>query len=426
MRKLFAIIQREYLTRVKTKGFVIGTLLMPVFIVFITIAPAAFMAMKSEEPRHIALVDLTKQVYDPLSETLDERTKTGERIYQLHLVAARSDRFEEVKNNLKADINQKKIDAYLIIHQDVFETNNVEYHSTNVSNFRENSEIERAISRVVTKLRLERSGFVPDEVNHLVQSVKLNTFKIGPGGKEQKDVGLSFAITYIMVFVLYLALILYGAMTMRSIVEDKNNRVIEVIISAVKPFHLMAGKILGIGAVGLTQFFIWAAVAGFLSLYSSNLVASFLPSAGDVPLPSVSLSQLIFFVLFFILGFFFYSTLYAGIGALVNSDQEAQQLQWPVISFLIVAFLLVFYTMSNPDSNLSILFSVLPMFSPILMFMRISVHTPPTAQVAAAVIILILSVWAMIWFVARIFRIGILMYGKRPNLPEVVKWVKHG
>lgn len=426
MKKLLAIIQREYVTRVKTKGFVIGTLLMPVFIVFVTVAPAAFMAVKSEKPKNIAVVDMTNNVYEPLSETMDERTKTGDRIYQFRRIVTGPDRLEEIKDELKAAIDVKNIDAYLIIPQDVFETNRVEYHSTNVSNFRENSEIERAISRVVTRLRLERSGFIPDEVNLLVKSVRLSTFKIGPGGKEQRDVGLSFGITYIMVFVLYLALILYGAMTMRSVVEDKNNRVIEVIISAVKPFHLMAGKILGIGAVGLTQFFIWAALAGLISLYSSSLVASFLPTAGDVPLPSVSLSQLIFFVLFFILGFFFYSTLYAGIGAMVNSDQEAQQLQWPVVSLLIVAFMFVFYTMSNPDSNLSVLFSMLPMFSPILMFMRISVHTVPANQVAASVVILLLSIWAMIWFVARVFRVGILMYGKRPNLPEVMKWIRYG
>ena len=414
------------MTRVRTKGFVIGTLLMPIFIIFVTVAPAAFMAMKSEKPRHIAVVDLTDDVYGSLLRELDERTKTGERLYQFQRVVANSDELEDVQNSLKKDIDEKRIDAYLIIPQDVFERNTIEYHSTTVTNFRENSEIERAISRVVTRLRLERSGFVPDEVNLLVKSVRLTTFKIGPGGREQEDVGLSFGVTYIMIFVLYLALILYGAMTMRSIVEDKNTRVIEVLLSAVKPFQLMAGKILGIGAVGLTQFFIWAALAGLISLYSSSLVASFLPGASDVPLPTVSVSQLVFFVLFFVLGFFFYSTLYAGIGAMVNSDQEAQQLQWPVVSFLIVAFMLVFYAMGNPNSNLSIIFSLVPMCSPILMFMRISVHTPPSIQVALSVLILVLSIWAMIWIVSRIFRVGILMYGKRPNIPEVVKWIRYG
>ncbi|MFQ6093678.1 MAG: ABC transporter permease, partial [bacterium] len=264
---------------------------MPVFIVFVTVAPAAFMAMKSEKPRHIAVVDLTEEVYNLLVETLDERTKTGERIYQFHRAVATSERLEGVKDGLKAGLAQERIDAYLIIPEDVFETNEIEYHSTNVTNFRENSEIERAISRVVTRLRLKRSGFVPEEVNQLVKGVRLTTFRIGPGGEEQKEIGLSFGVTYIMIFVLYLALILYGAMTMRSIVEDKNNRVIEVIVSSVKPFQLMAGKILGIGAVGVTQFLIWAVVAGLISLYSASLISSFVPDAGDVPLPTVSLSQ---------------------------------------------------------------------------------------------------------------------------------------
>jgi len=226
MRKLIAVIHREYMTRVRTKGFVIGTLLMPVFILFVTLAPAAFMAVKSEKPRHIAVVDLSGEVYDPLVETLNELTKEGERIYQFYRVHAVPDDVEEMKGSLKKDIDEEKINAYLIIPRDVFEKNRVEYHSPNVTNFRENSEIQRAISRVVTRLRLEKSGFVPDEVNRLVRSVTLVTVKIGPGGKEHTDVGLSFGVTYIMIFVLYLALILYGAMTMRSIVEDKNSRVI--------------------------------------------------------------------------------------------------------------------------------------------------------------------------------------------------------
>lgn len=425
MRKLFAVIQREYVTRIRTKGFIFGTLLMPVFFIFVTFAPAVFMAMKSEKSRHIAVLDLTDEVYDPLVETLDEQMESGERMYQFDRVQTSADRLEIVKKDLKGKVNQGIIDAYVIIPEDVFKENKIEYYSTKVTNFRENAELERAISRVVTRLRLERSGFVPDEVNQLVKGVTLITFKIGPGGKEQRDVGLNFAVTYIMIFVLYFALIFYGAMTMRSVVEDKNNRVIEVVLSAVKPFHLMAGKILGIGAVGLTQFFIWAVVASFVSLYSTNVIGIFLSNVGDVPLPTIPVSQLIFFVLLFILGFFFYSTLYAGIGAIVNSDQEAQQLQWPVLAFLVLAFLLIFYIMGNPDSNAAIILSLIPMFSPIIMFMRISIHPPPAGQIAASLFILVLSVWVMIWVVARIFRVGILMYGKRPNLPEIMKWIKY-
>ncbi len=424
--KLLAIIQREYMTRVRTKGFLLGTFLMPIFLIFITVAPTVFMAMKSERPRHIAVIDITGEVYPLLVETLNEQTRSGERLYQFRRVQTEAGQVEETKLRMTAEVDQKIIHACLIVPADVFETNQVEYHAVNVSNFRENAELERAISRVITRLRLERSGLVPDQVDQLVKGITLAAFKVGPGGTVERDVGLSFGVAYIMIFVLYLALIMYGAMTMRSIVEDKNNRVIEVLLAAVKPFELMAGKILGIGAVGLTQFLIWAGVGGLISLHGTSLVGSFVPEAANVPLPSIPISQLLYFVLFFVLGFIFYSTMYAGIGAMVNSDQEAQQFQWPVVSFLILAFMLVFYTMGNPDSTMSVVLSLLPMFSPILMFMRISVQTPPPIQIAASIIILVLSIWVMIWLVARIFRVGILMYGKRPNVAELLKWMRYG
>lgn len=423
---LLAIIQREYMTRVRTKGFILGTVLMPVFLIFVTVAPAVFMAMKSERPRHIAVIDITGEVYPLLVETLDEQTDGGERLYQFHRIQAETGSLEEARQRITAQIDEKTIDACLVVRADVFETNHVEYHTVNVSNFREHAEMERAISRVITRLRLERSGLVPDQVDQLVKGITLATFKVGPGGTVERDIGLGFGVAYIMIFVLYLALVMYGAMAMRSIVEDKNNRVIEVLLAAVKPFELMAGKILGIGAVGLTQFLIWAMAGGLISLYGGSLVGSFVPEAANAPLPAIPVSQLLYFVLFFVLGFFFYSTIYAGIGAMVNSDQEAQQFQWPVVSFLILAFMLVFYTMGNPDSPMSVVLSLLPMFSPILMFMRISVQTPPPTQIAASIIILLLSIWVMIWLVARIFRVGILMYGKRPNIPELLKWIRYG
>jgi len=426
MNKIIAVIQREYISRVRTKGFLIGTLLMPLFIIFVTIAPAAFMAMKSEKASHIAVVDLTDDVFAELELILDEQNGAGERVYQFHRISADSGSLAEVKRNLRIQTDEGFYKSYIIIPANVYENSAIEYYSTNVTNFRENSEIESGLSRVITRLRLERSGLFPAEVNELMQSIQLNTFKIGPGGKEERDIGLSFGVTYIMIFVLYLALILYGTMTMRSVVEDKNNRVIEVILSTVKPFQLMAGKILGVGAVGLTQFFIWAGVAGIVSLYSSSMIQTFLPDSGNIPPPSIPPSQLIYFVLFFILGYFFYATIYAAIGAMVNSDQEAQQFQWPVMSFLILAFMLVFYAMGNPDSTVSVLFSLLPMFSPILMFMRVSVHSPPAWQIATSILLLLLSVWSMMWLVGRIFRVGILMYGKRPTVPEIFKWIKYG
>ncbi len=213
---------------------------------------------------------------------------------------------------------------------------------------------------------------------------------------------------------------------MRGVIEEKSSRVVEVIVSAIKPFHLMAGKVLGVGGVGLTQFLIWSLLVGGGSLYGRNLVSSFTVGGDSITLPGMPLSLLFFFVLFFLLGYFLYATLYAGVGAMVNSDEEAQHLQLPLVALLIIPFMLMFHVIGNPNSGIAVLLSFIPFFTPIIMFMRIAVQTPPLWQILLSLILLGLSIGAMVWVVGKIYRVGILMYGKRPNLPELVKWFRYG
>jgi len=190
----------------------------------------------------------------------------------------------------------------------------------------------------------------------------------------------------------------------------------------------MAGKIFGVGAVGLTQFLIWGLAMGLLSLYGALLASTVISdpeTLQEVSRFTVPLTAVVFFVLFFVLGYFLYSTIYAGIGAMVNSDQEAQQLLLPVSLLIVVPIVMIVYVIGNPSSDTSVMMSLVPFFAPILMLTRIIVEMPPWWQILLCIALMLLTTFGMIWLVGRIYRVGILMYGKRPTLAEVIKWIRY-
>jgi len=425
MNRLWTIFKREYLTRVKTKGFIIGTALTPLFIILLSIGPSLLISLKTEKSKQISVVDLSGIVYDELLNALNDTTSSGERLYELTRVKATLENMDNVKSDLSQAVDKNEIDGYIVIPPDIIEENETHYYAKSVSNFDENRIFRNAISQIITNYRLEQSNLNPELINKLTRRINLRTFKVAKGGKEEEDRGLSFIVTFIMVMFLYMALIMYGAFVMRSVYEEKLSRVVEVLISSCKPFQLMAGKVLGIGAVGLTQYFIWAAVAALLTIYSGSIIQIFAASDSGFSIPTIPISVLVYFVIFFILGYLLFATLYAALGAIVNSDQDAQQLQFPVIMLIILAFILAFHIIRNPTSNLSQIISMIPFFSPITMFTRIAVQMPPFGEILLSIIILVLTIIFMIWLAGKIFRVGILMYGKRPTLPELLNWIRY-
>lgn len=425
MNKLWTVFKREFLTRVKTKGFIIGTLLTPLFIILISIGPGLLMNLKSEKSKKISVVDLSDIVYDELVQALNDTTSSGKRLYEFTRVPASTDNFDEIKDELKQAVDKDKIDGFFIIPPDIVEKNESQYYAKSVSNFDENRTFQNAISQIIRNYRIKKSNLEPELVNKLTRWINLITIKVTKGGKEEEDRGLSFVVTFIMVMFLYMALIMYGAFVMRSVYEEKQSRVVELIISSCKPFQLMAGKVLGVGAVGLLQYAIWAAVAALLTIYSDTIMQLFSASARAFAIPTIPLAVLIYFIIFFILGYLLFATIYAALGAMVNTDQDAQQLQFPVIMFIIMAFILAFYIIKNPTADLSKIISLIPLFSPITMFTRIAVQMPPFSEILLSIVILILTIMFLIWLAGKIFRVGILMYGKRPTLPELINWIRY-
>jgi ABC-2 type transport system permease protein len=223
----------------------------------------------------------------------------------------------------------------------------------------------------------------------------------------------------VLLMILYTSILMWGQIVMTSIIEEKSSRVIEVVASGVSPTTLLAGKLLGVGGAGLTQFLVWS-----LSLLGVSLAAAG-PAAASLPLPDISPLVLVSFVSFFLLGFAFYASLYASIGAAVNTVQEAQNFVFPVIVPLVLGLVCFPVVLESPDGGLAVSLSLVPFLTPLLMFLRIVVLTPPAWQILLSLVLLGAAIGAVLWVAARIYRVGILMYGKKPTFPELLRWVRH-
>ena len=436
MRKILAVIKREYIQIVRTKGFIIGTVLGPVGMIALIVVPIIVSSVSVEKQETIGVVDLTNEIFMELDKKLDHkdyRLKDGFRRYVLEKFEPYTGT-EELRHELRERVLKKELSAYIYIPEDVLEMGardsavrnsepeeeKVEYVSEHTTDFEKLRAINRALNNVVIEKRLKREGLDPQKVAQYIKRVELQPIKITKKG-EEKDTGGTFMISYILALIIYMAIIIYGQVIMRGVIEEKSSRVVEVVLSSLRPFQLMMGKILGIGAVGLTQFSIWTLFGIGASVYST----SFIPAGANFAMPSIPPHVFVYFVVFFILGYFLYGTLYAAIGSMVNSEKEAQQLVMPVTMFLIVPIMLMIFIIRAPNSPTAVFLSFIPFFAPILMFLRITVLLPPFGQIGASIVILILTILLMIWLTAKIYRVGILMYGKRPKLAEIVRWMRY-
>jgi ABC-2 type transport system permease protein len=423
MRKILSVIKREYLQIVRSKGFIIGTVLGPVAMAALIFIPMLIARASGGEKKTIAVIDATGQIFADLDQKLDYKMNDGSRRYTLTPVAA-GPNLAEKRNELGRKVLAKTLSAYLVIPADILSGGAAEYASLNVSDFDEVKRINEALNAVVIERRLKEEGLDPAKVAQYTQRVGLKTIKVTERG-EQEDVGGTFVVAYVLVLMLYMTLFFYGSIIMRGVIEEKSNRVVEVVLSSLRPFELMAGKILGIAAVGFTQYAIWAVFGLAASRYGRSLASGAVPGAAGFKMASIPPYVFVYFVLFFILGYFLYSVLFATVGSLVNSEKEAQQLLFPISMLLVVPMLMMMMILKSPSGPTSVVLSLVPFFAPILMLMRICVLLPPFSQIAASIGLLIVTIVVLIAVAAKIYRVGILMYGKRPSLPEILKWIRY-
>lgn len=420
MHKIWAIIKREYKEAVYKKSFIILTLLMPILMIGFAVLPALLMEVKSAKQTRIHVIDESNLVFDSLQKNLKERLKDGKLRYLLVRVTPSPTELPTIMEKEKKLVATKKIDVLLYIPADVDSMLQVQFFARNVADLDLTSRFKNEISSILSQQRLLAAGIRPDLVKKLTKPIKLNTIKISKTGKESKSGFMQeYFSTFIFIFFLYLTIIIYGAGIMRSIIQEKNSRIVETILSGCNSFQFMAGKILGQGAVSLTQYLIWGLVGLGLLIWG----VSYYPESAKYL--NFNPMILLYFVIFFVLGYLLYSALYAAIGAISNSDQEAQTAAYPVTLSLVVPIILFGYIVKDPNSAVTTTLSQIPFFSPIIMFARINLSNPPVWQILLSIGILVITIAITIWFVAKIFRVGILMYGKRPTLPELLKWIKY-
>jgi ABC-2 type transport system permease protein len=416
LNRILAVIRREYLERVRTKAFWISTILVPIFLGAVMILPA-WLAARAAGDFSVAVLDLSGRFFDPVKDEVD-RLLSGED-EQLSITMIQQDPATD-RERLKNEVQNKEFDGLLVIPATMPDEGQPEYIAPNVAAFRLLTVIERSVNNVMVADRLTDAGLDPEAVSELTRRVGLKTLKLGKGGEETSDQGQTFILAYIFMMIIYVTVLMYGIYVMRGVLEEKSSHVVEVVISTVKPFELMLGKILGIGAVGLTQFVIWAALMAAIS--APGAVASL--GVSGVELPSIPAQLLFFFVVYFVLGFLLYGTLYAGIGAAFDTEQEAQNFQGMVTMFLVIPLVLMMQILNQPDGTLSVVLSLIPFFTPMLMFLRMTLTPVPAIQLAASVVLMIGAILFCTWIVAKIYRVGILMHGSKPKFKDLVRWVR--
>jgi ABC-2 type transport system permease protein len=414
MDKVLTIVKREYKLAVYKKSFIIITLLAPLLMIGLGTIPTILTMMDTGKAVTIDVADSSNVIYEKLSSTLNDTLKNGKKRFVFNNVGASSN-----TEQLKAKILAEKVDGVITIPQNFINDGSFSYYAKNVADIGFTKRVERTLYNIVKDIRISENNIPTELISKITKPVSITTIKVLEGAKEAKKGFMQeYLATLIFVLILYMSMIMYGATIGRSIIEEKTGRIIEVLLSSASPFQLMTGKILGLGAVGLTQVIVWAAMGiGFVVFGSTfNLEAA----------KSMNLNPEIFiyFAIFYILGYFVFATMYAGVGAVSNSDQELQQLSMPIIFMLIIPILLIGMMVKNPDGPVITALSYIPFFSPIVMFTRINLAAPPMLNIIFSILIIIAAIFILIWIVSKIYRVGILMYGKRPTLPEMIKWIR--
>jgi ABC-2 type transport system permease protein len=319
---------------------------------------------------------------------------------------------------LRDRVARGEIDAYLWMTDDAIDAGKVTLSGRDSGGLLERSWFSDHLQRALLERELLNHGVGEAQVSRLLKPVKVEKVRILAGQETASDDRGTFYAIFGMVMLLYTAVIFYGVSVMRSVLEERNSRIMEVLLSSTTSTELMAGKLLGVGAVGLTQIIIWIAIA--LGFALPTLAAN--EAFCKIHLSTLSM---VAFALFFLLGYLLYSSVYAAIGAIITTEQEGQQLQFIIVLPLIISLVMMGSVLRAPDSPMAVWSSMVPFLSPILMYLRIASQTPPLWQIVLSLALLTGTIALMLWLCARIYRIGALMYGKRPTLPEIAKWLKY-
>ncbi|MDX1577695.1 MAG: ABC transporter permease [Gemmatimonadota bacterium] len=429
--KVRAVIRREYLQRVKSRWFLVSTIGLPLLIIglmllggFLTLRGAGDVGSAG---RSIGVADPTGLVAEPL---IDELRGSG-------FLPSRAAAFEDVSpTEARTGLIESDYDLVLLLPADVVAAPEggpargraaeaLLLARDNVSEGARRA-VREALRNALVRTRLERAGYDAVDPAELLRTTPIDIVNVAESG-EARSQELFQIISFVIAFAFYMILLIYGQMIIRAIIEEKASDIVEVMVSSLRPWELMLGKIIGVGAVGLTQIAIWGLIIAAGTAYGLTSGSGALAQLGiSLSAFAIPWGRIVLVLLFLAMGYLLYAGLFAGVGATISSEQDAQQAALPVTMLIIVAFIAIQGVLGSPNAGWAVIVSLIPFFSPLVMSSRVFITDVPIWEWSLALALLVLCVLGTAWLAGRIYRVGILMKGQRASLPEVVRWVRHG
>ena len=421
MHKVWAVIRREFVERVRTKWFWVSAILGPVL--FAGIIVYQIVQSMGGAVRDVAVVDNTS---DKLGKQVVEALEASGSFRATLVPVGPGVINSLVIDSLSNLVESKRLNGFLIIRDDLVQTGRAEYQASNLG-MQTIETLQRTLGKLVVKVRLEQKGVNPGVVDWAQIRVALDQKKISHGKAVSDSATQSFFTAYLMAILLFMAILLYGVNVMSSVLEEKTTRIIEVLVSSIRPFQLMLGKILGAGAVSFFQFVIWGVSARVLLSLRGPIARALGADPAQIQtmsLPHIPGATLAVFIAFFLGGFLLYSAMFAAVGAMSSNEQEARQAQQPVTYLLMISYLSILGLTNDPSSTFARTLSLVPFTTPIATPVRWTAGSMPMWELVTSLVILAVAIIGVTWIAARIYRVGILMTGKRPTMKELVRWVR--
>lgn len=426
MGKLWAVAKREYLERVRSKWFVIATLLGPVLMGSMIVVPIwlATRSMQTSRTSNIVILDATdSELGTAVARSLGTGLQGDSSLARVQRVSPSE--LAQAESTVTRDVIAKRVEGYLVLDSASASGTTARYAGRNASTIPDMERIERTVEQAILVNRLSQAGMDAERVQELSRvNLRLRTERItdrGRGGSGAGNVAVAFGAS----FVLYMLIVLYGQTILRGVIDEKNNRVAEVVVASVRPESLLAGKVLGVGVVALTQLAVWVVSMMLIVRFRAPILARLGVPNANVPIPEIGVGAAVTLLLFFVLGFILYAALFAAIGAMVTNEQDAQQAATPVTILIVMSAVFIQPVMLNPTGTLNKVISWIPFSAPILMPVRTSIIPVPWWEIVLVMLGLAVACAVCVWIAARIYRVGILMYGKRPSLVELARWIKY-
>lgn len=410
--KYLDVAKWEFMEKVKSKAFIISLVLMPIIMVIFGFLPGLLVSKPDDKTIVVGVIDEAGGIVQPLAARLDEKYKLPDGRPNYLLRALKEDLSpEEQKSRAVELITEKKIEGYFYIPPTIYDSGRVEYRAENVGNIRIAERFSRTIEEVIVEHRLKGQGLDPAQIRKLMASVDVKSIKVSATGVEKESGFLeTFFSAYIVIMMLMFLVLTSGQLLIRSVVEEKSNRVIEVLLSSCSARDLMVGKILGLSGLGILQIMVWGMIGLGIALKSGTNIFVF--------------ENLILSAVYLLLGYLLYSAIFVAAGSPVTTEQEAQQITSYVSLILVFPIVLAVPAMQNPDSTMIRILSFVPLLTPAFMVLRIPIQMPALWEIITTIGLLIVSSIFMMWAAGKIFRVAILVYGKRPTIPELIRWVR--